>query len=128
MSLADAMRQCNVSEATLRQWMKEPEFQQAIRLQLRIKQQEGRIVIERSVPKAANKLIELLNGKEGKEETARKACLDILSLGGQFEREAKEANDMQNDGIIEGLSDEAAEKILQALSEGEDSEESEMSA
>ncbi|MCI0498291.1 MAG: hypothetical protein L0Y36_01230 [Planctomycetales bacterium] len=117
-SLADAMNRCGVSAATLRAWMDDAGFEQAIRLQLRIRQQEGRIIIGRSAPKAAEKLTGMLQLND-KEETARKACLDVLSLGGQFERQVQEALAGTDSGTAEKLPDATAQKLLRALTEDE---------
>ena len=68
----------NVSHALYNRWLADERF--AERFERRIAQayRSGRIVLARYATAAAVKLIELTDCK--KEETARKACLDIITL------------------------------------------------
>lgn len=123
-SLADAMRQCSVSPKTVAEWMDESGLQQALHLQFRIKMMEGRSIIGRAVPMAAAKLVELLAedaddnaGRKSRDETIRKACLDILSLGSAYEQAIDCRNAQHPDQM---LSDEEAEKLIAALTQDDD--------
>jgi hypothetical protein len=68
-----------VSRATFAKWLAEPAFLQQFELRSAMAYRRSRAMIAHHAPEAANRLIYL--AKEGKGETARKACLDIISMG-----------------------------------------------
>ena len=68
-----------VSRATYERWQREPAFLEQFELRSRMAYRRSAAIIARHAPQAAEKLVTLAT--EGKGETARKACLDILTMG-----------------------------------------------
>lgn len=62
----------------LRKWICDPAFDQEVRSRMHATWSGVRIKLARFVPEAANKLIELAQCE--KEETRRKACLDVIAM------------------------------------------------
>ena len=68
----------NVSQALYNRWLADERFAQQFERRIVQAYRSGRIVLARYATAAAVKLIELTDCR--KEETARKACLDIITL------------------------------------------------
>jgi hypothetical protein len=59
-------------------WLADERFIEHFERRIAQAHRAGRLILARSAPKAAAKLVELTQGE--KEEVARKACLDIIAL------------------------------------------------
>ena len=85
-------------------------------------------LIARYAPLAAAKLVQLTDCE--KEETARKACLDIISLQAILDKKLSRPADAQTDipgttSRTKQLSDQAVSKLLAALAQEENKEKDE---
>lgn len=92
-----------------RNWLQNENFTAEIRFRMSSAQRQSELIIAKYSPVAAAKLVKLT--ESDKEETARKACLSIISLH-MGENEAKEENIIDE---IEPLEAETASRLLRAL-------------
>ena len=77
---------------------------------------KGRLLIARYTSVAASKLVELT--QDEKEETARKACVDIISM--PIERAQKDSeNHSDKSKSRQRIAPELASKLLEVLAEGQ---------
>lgn len=74
----EALEKHKVSIRTYRRWLKCPEFVAEFDFRIDASGRQGRLIVARHVPQAAKRLVQLAGDDKG--ETARKACLDIMSL------------------------------------------------
>lgn len=103
-------KQIGIRPGTLADWLREPEFAGAIEERIDRSNLSSRLLIARAKPVAAKTLISLMHSD--KEETARKACLDVMG----FEDAKAPAKREQKDAAIE-IEAEKAERILRILAE-----------
>jgi len=68
----------NINQDTYARWLAAPHFAALFEQRVARAHHEARLILARYAPRAARKLIELT--QSGKEEVARKACLDIIAL------------------------------------------------
>ena len=73
---------------------------------------QSNLIVSRYAPVAAARLVELT--ESDKEETARKACLDVISMPTKFFEELKEKKKTRPKL---NMSDETAAKVLKILAE-----------
>lgn len=78
MSEAEVLKKHTLQRHVLRRWLAAEAFMDELNLRIESAQRQSELVIAQYVPTAATKLVELASCK--KEETARKACLDIIAL------------------------------------------------
>ena len=64
--------------ATYQKWMSQEHYVEQFEFRLQSARRHGQLIIAKFIPTAAYKLVKLTDSD--KEETSRKACLDILSL------------------------------------------------
>lgn len=118
MNEAEVLKKHSVSNRLYSEWLRDEVFGVELRFRIESGQRESKLIIARYVPVAAAKLVALT--ESGKEETARKACLDIISLPvsfGQPERQdVPEKNGLDPEA---GLSPALAGKLLAALAKEE---------
>jgi len=62
----------------LRRWLCDPAFEKELRSRMHAALAQARIRLSRFVPEAATRLVEL--AKCEKDETSRKACLDVIAM------------------------------------------------
>jgi len=102
-----------VKKSIYYKWLNEPAFKQAFTRRIEWTKFQSQLLILRYISVAAAKLIALTESKS--EETARKACLDILSLPMSFaENKGDKENDLPQEEDEE-ISQATAEKLLEAL-------------
>ena len=118
MNEAEVLKKHSVSNRLYSKWLRDEVFSGELRFRIESGQRQGELIIAKYVPVAAAKLVALT--ESGKEETARKACLDVISLPvsfGQPEREdVPEKNGLDPEA---GLSPALAGKLLAALAKEE---------
>lgn len=118
MDEAEVLKKHSVSNRLYSKWLRDEVFSGELRFRIESGQRQSELIIARYVPAAAAKLVALT--ESGKEETARKACLDIISLPvsfGQSERQdVPEKNELNPEA---GLSPALAGKLLAALAKEE---------
>lgn len=118
MDEAEVLEKHSVSNRLYSKWLRDEVFSGELRFRIESGQRQSELIIARYAPAAAAKLVALT--ESGKEETARKACLDIISLPvsfGQPERQdVPEKNGLNSEA---GLSPALAGKLLAALAKEE---------
>jgi len=102
-----------VSRNLYNRWLADERFAEQFNERIARAYRQSEFIIARYAPLAAAKLVQLTESES--QETARKACLDIISM--QTIREAKDDGQMTMDERPDGLSSEAASRILAALAE-----------
>jgi primosomal protein N'' len=107
-----------VSAADYRRWHSEEAFSQEYEARLAALGRQSRLLIARYASYAAAKLIALTESEN--QETARKACLDIIDRIQNTEHRIQN-NEELTEGGCEGasLTPELAEKILESLADRE---------
>lgn len=114
MSEAKVMKKHTLQKHVLRRWLVSEAFTNELDLRIESAQRQSELVIAQYAPTAATKLVDLTSCE--KEETARKACLDIITMrdghpaAGTCDR--KDTVAKQTD-----LDTETAGRILAALAE-----------
>jgi len=104
-----------LSRNVYNKWLADELFVQQFNQRVASAHRQSELIIARYAPLAAAKLVQL-TGSE-KEETARKACLDIISLPElAADNSTKQSNSQQAaEPQIQPLSDQTASKLLAAL-------------
>lgn len=109
----------NVKPHRYEQWLADERFVECFERRIARAYRDSRIILARYAPVAALKLVRLTECE--KEETARKACLDIISL--HASAGTKTPQDTTAPGPEEapagGLSPEAVSRLLAALAKDE---------
>ena len=112
---AGVLAKHGVSRHVFRKWVTEKVFVDEIRFRTEYAQQQSRLIIARYAPLAAAKLVQLTESE--KEETARRACLDIISLPYATKADKGASPEELEGGDESSLSPEAASRLLAALAE-----------
>ncbi|UCG56803.1 MAG: hypothetical protein JSU70_18295 [Phycisphaerales bacterium] len=108
-----------VSRDLYHQWLADERFIRLLEERSASAYRESELILARYAPVAASKLTELTDCK--KEETARKACLDIIGMqysGGERPRPVNRPSPADT-SEPQQLSEETAGKLLAALAEAE---------
>jgi len=108
----------NVNQALYSRWLADERFTAQFDRRLARAYRAGHVILARYAPVAAAKLVALTNCK--KEETARKACLDIISLDAVSagSRSPVAAVQDENTPVDVELPPEIASRILTVLASG----------
>ena len=101
-----------VSMAVFRKWLNNSLFTNEFRFRFDAARRQSQVIIAQYAPVAAAKLVEL-TGSE-KEETARKACLDILGLPNAEDQADPERSDNDTKNI-KTLPPKLATKLMEVL-------------
>ena len=111
------LRKNHLSRKTYNQWLSSESFAAEFDQRIGWLQRHCQAMIAKYATFAAAKLVELIESE--KQETARKACLDIISLPNlNAEKDNKLAKANPADTFeCQGLSDETAVKLLKVLAE-----------
>ena len=115
-----ALEKHNVSQALYNRWLADEHFAEQVQRRIAQAHHFGRIALARYASGAARKLIEMTHSKS--EETARKACLNIISLDTASEGGKGKAEEDDTPGDSE-LPPEIASRILAALAGGDSEQE-----
>ena len=112
----------NVSKNLYNRWLADDRFIEQFNERVYRAYRQSQLIIARYAPLAAAKLVQLTDCE--KVETARKACLDILSLPTFAGRNTIDSTDNEASGPLESgqLSAETASRLLAALAEEQDVE------
>jgi len=106
-----------ISRNLLNRWLADEAFKKQFDERVESAHRQSELIIARYAPLAAAKLVQLT--ESDKEETARKACLDIISLRRPAERlavaETATDKDSESQSVETQLSDETAARLLAAL-------------
>ncbi|MCJ7777309.1 MAG: hypothetical protein MUP16_03245 [Sedimentisphaerales bacterium] len=108
----------NVKRSVFEKWLADEQFIEQFNKRIARSFRQSRLIIARYAPLAAAKLVELTASES--QETARKACLDIISIGSQgLTGTSVVPVDDDSSSMVEQpqLSAETASRILSALAE-----------
>ena len=109
----DVLEKHNVSQALYSRWLTDERFTGHFDRRMAQAYRSGRIALARHATAAAGKLVELTKCEKG--ETARKACLDIITLDNPTAGAAATEAEDQTDTVKTELAPETASRILAAL-------------
>ncbi|AQT66963.1 hypothetical protein STSP2_00101 [Anaerohalosphaera lusitana] len=109
----EILRKHKLSRKVFRRWMDEETFMGELRCRMRSAKLQSEMVISRYAQMAAMKLVQLTDSE--KEETARKACLDIISLPMPEDKPVEDADDVR---LAEGLTTQMASRLLEVMAGG----------
>jgi hypothetical protein len=118
-----ALNKYKVSRNVYNKWLADEEFQAEFARRISGAYLAGEALIARYCLVAAAKLVQLTDSES--QETARKACLDIISLPKVAAKKAEQMSKEQksDEGQVEQLSAETASRILAALAEPDEKRE-----
>jgi len=109
----------NVRRDVFNKWLADELFVEHFNERIAGSFRQSQLIIARYAPLAAAKLVQLTESES--QETSRKACLDIISMGQPDGRLAGTAgvpvDDKDSQKVVPELSAEAAGRILAALAE-----------
>lgn len=111
---AAAGKSCEISPALYHKWLNTKAFTDEITRRGDSAKRASKILLAQYLTVAAAKLV-ALTGSE-KEETARRACLDILSLNND---EAGSDDEMPTEAPLPKISPQTASKLLKVLAEAD---------
>jgi hypothetical protein len=106
-----------VSRAVFVKWQVERRFVEEFNRRIAALNRQGELIIARYAPLAAAKLVGLTESQS--QETARKACIDIIEFPKQVVKKADVPTDKKNDKAVvqKELSPETASRLLAALAD-----------
>ena len=108
------LRKHGVSNCIFRKWLADDVFGSEVRFRTESAHRQSRLIIAQYLPVAAAKLVQLTESE--KEETARRACLDIISLPiGAAEGEKRDCG--KGETTDEPLPAGLASRLLSVLAE-----------
>ena len=106
------LKKYDISTSVYRKWFAEDElFAAEFVFRIQAGKRQCELLIANYAPAAAARLIELTQGQ--KEETTRKACLDVISLPLELTQQKKRASSPKTP--TDDISAELAAKILEVL-------------
>ncbi|MCF7956024.1 MAG: hypothetical protein K9M75_09505 [Phycisphaerae bacterium] len=105
---SEVIKKHKVSIAIYRKWLADKNFTDELEFRLESARRQGNLIIAKFTPAAAVNLVRLT--ESDKEETSRKACLDVMSHPGE-----KNAPKKESESVCENISAEKAEKMLAVL-------------
>ena len=108
-----------VSRDVYDRWLADDSFAEQFDRRMASAHRQSELIIAKYAPLAAAKLVQLT--ESAKEETARKACLDIISLPkiGAKEAERPDKTKKDSEKQAEQLSEATVSRLLAALAEAE---------
>lgn len=111
------LKKHGVSRRAFNRWLREDVFMAELNRRLQWLNLQSELLIARYKTLAAAKLVQLTDSES--QETARKACLDIISLPQEEAKKRQMQSESGQAGEQESqqLSDETASKLLAALAE-----------
>jgi len=116
LGLDDVLRKHKVPRATFSRWLADERFVGEFERRIEWLSLQSRAIIARYSALAAAKLVQLTESQS--QETARKACLDVISLPRSFAAETRTAvNQTRAEPVEQGLSPQIAGRILAALAD-----------
>ena len=116
MDETDVLARHNVSTRLYRRWLSDELFSDEIRFRIDSARRSGELSIARYTPVAAAKLVGLIDSD--KDETVRRACLDIMSAGRQQDATTTDTSTLNESQPV--LPPELATKLLEVLAQHAD--------
>jgi hypothetical protein len=114
-----ALDKHKVSRNIYNKWLADEQFSEQLRERITSSHRQSELIVARYAPLAAAKLVELTESQNP--ETARKACLDIMSLPPAATKkiQATSASERADEQEGQRLSDETVSRLLAVLAEQE---------
>jgi len=116
MSQQEILDKHRVSRKVFRRWLEDASFQAELQKRIDWLRRRSELMVAGYRETAAARLVNLVSGSKN-EETARKACLDILNSGGQ--KAEAPAEPEQEKSSKKELTQAQASKILEVLAKEE---------
>jgi len=112
-----ALDKHKVSRNIYNKWLADEQFSEQLRERITSSHRQSELIIARYAPLAAAKLVELTESQNP--ETARKACLDVISLPQAAAKKTQGTSEGSQADEQDGpqLSDETVSRLLAALTE-----------
>jgi len=107
----------NIPHKLWQKWQSDKDFNDAVTDRLESSKRRSRIILAQYLPVAAAKLVQLCGSD--KEETARRACLDVLGLRNRIADAANGDDDENPQEPSETLDPATASKILAVLADSQ---------
>lgn len=108
----EVMQKHNISKTIFNKWVSDSLFAQELEFRVESSRRQSEMIIARYAPAAAAKLVSLT--ESDKEETARKACLDIILPPCDRKDRASE-DQTETPEPTENLTQQTASRLLEAL-------------
>ena len=105
----------NVSRTIYNKWLADEAFAEAFDRRIAAAYRQSELIIARYAPLAAAKLVALTESTS--QETARKACLDIISMPVSAARKTLQKSEAEAPPPSPPLPDQTASRLLAALAE-----------
>ena len=113
---ADALAKNHVTKWLYKKWLNNPAFTAELDARFEEALRRSKCLIAHCLPLAVQRLVQLIVSE--KDETARKACLDLISLKlSDADLQNPQNPQQQNEKNIPQISDEKASKMLAILAE-----------
>lgn len=114
-----ALDKHKISRNIYNKWLANEQFSEQLRERITSSHRQSELIVARYAPLAAAKLVELTESQNP--ETARKACLDIMSLPPAATKkiQATSASERADEQEGQRLSDETVSRLLAVLAEQE---------
>ena len=109
---AKVMKKHKVSRGIYRKWLKDENFIDELAFRVESKKRQSEMIMAKFTPAAAIKLITLTDSE--KEETSRKACLDVMA-----QPAAINLPKINDKNVRENISSKSAERMLAAMAKEE---------
>jgi hypothetical protein len=111
----EVLKRHKVSGRVYRKWLADEVFADELRFRIESARRAGEIIIAKSRPGAAKKLVGLIDSSTG--EICRRVCLDVMSGGAVKRRKAKAAKKVDGDKKVGEIEAGLATKLLEVLAE-----------
>ena len=111
MSEAEVLEKHKVSRYIYTKWLNDGNFIEYFYQRIKGFSMQSSLIVSRYAPVAAARLVELTESE--KDETARKACLDVISMPEKI----VEGRSDKEDGVKLDISDETASKVMKILAD-----------
>ena len=115
LSETEILKKHNVSRQLFDKWQSDELFAAQFDRRIEALNRQSEFIIAKYAALAAAKLVQLTESKNA--ETARKACLDIISLPKQLSKKNEQLDDKETEADTPKLPPETAARILAALAE-----------
>ncbi|MBW8016862.1 MAG: hypothetical protein FVQ82_11795 [Planctomycetes bacterium] len=106
------MKKHKVSRGVYRKWLGDENFVDELAFRVESAKRQSEMIMAKHAPKAADKLVTLTDSE--KEETARKACLDVMTHPMTLNSSKAESKN-----VPDNISTETAGRLLRALAKDE---------
>ena len=116
MNEQEVLKKHKVSRYIYTKWLNDKNFIEYFYQRMKGFSMQSSLIVSRYAPVAAARLVELT--ESDKDETARKACLDVISIPDKI---IEKQNEKENIHSKLNISDEAAAKVMEILADDKQS-------